>query len=380
MENGVSDASIIHAPLAIELTDGCSVGCWFCGVGATKLAEAWRYTEENATLWREMLRVLHGKIGSAARWGFCYWATDPLDNPDYERFANDFADVTGVFPQTTTAQGHKDPERIRKLLAVSEARGCEINRFSVLTEPQLRQIFEHYSPGELIKVEIVAQMRDGTVPKAAAGAFREVAKNRTKVVAIEREKLARLADAVRAATNREDGRVQVEMAQPGTIACVSGFLLNMVKRTIKLISPCRASEQWPLGYIVFEERNFTDAADVGRVVEAMIDIHMPLMLTPEDLIRVHPGFQVESAPNGFRVISAMNRLDFIRPDMADYIGSIGKLAGSGWRTAGQIALSTLFEFGVPEVNTAAILGKMFELGLLVDAHGRIAGEYPAAAQ
>ena len=327
-----------------------------------------------------MLRVLHGKIGSAARWGFCYWATDPLDNPDYERFANDFADVTGVFPQTTTAQGHKDPERIRKLLAVSEARGCEINRFSVLTEPQLRQIFERCSPGELIKVEIVAQMRDGTVPKAAAGAFREVAQNRTKVVAIEREKLARLADAVRAATNREDGRVQVEMAQPGTIACVSGFLLNMVKRTIKLISPCRASEQWPLGYIVFEERNFTDAADVGRVVEAMIDIHMPLMLTPEDLIRVHPGFQVESAPNGFRVISAMNRLDFIRPDMADYIGSIGKLAGSGWRTAGQIALSTLFEFGVPEVNTAAILGKMFELGLLVDAHGRIAGEYPAAAQ
>ena len=78
MENGPYDAGIIHAPFAIELTDGCSVGCWFCGVGATKYVQAWAYTSENAALWKGVLRALGHKVGAAARWGFCYWATDPL--------------------------------------------------------------------------------------------------------------------------------------------------------------------------------------------------------------------------------------------------------------------------------------------------------------
>src|SRR4051812_31236678 len=141
MENGAYDDYIIHTPFAIELTDGCSVGCWFCGVGATKLAESIRYTDENAALWREVVKVLRGKIGNAAKWGFCYWATDPLDNPDYERFASDFCDIVGMFPQTTTAQAHKDPERIRKLLKMSEARSCRVNRFSVQAMAHLRRIF-----------------------------------------------------------------------------------------------------------------------------------------------------------------------------------------------------------------------------------------------
>ena len=104
LESAASD-DIIHAPVAIELADGCSVGCWFCGVAAGRLADAWRYTGENAALWRGVLTVLRERIGAAAQWGFCYWATEPLDNPDYERFALDFADIVGRFPQTTPRLG-----------------------------------------------------------------------------------------------------------------------------------------------------------------------------------------------------------------------------------------------------------------------------------
>ncbi|ATB37658.1 hypothetical protein CYFUS_003083 [Cystobacter fuscus] len=380
MENGQYDNGIIHAPFAIELNDGCSVGCWFCGVGATKFVETWRYTEENAALWRSVLKVMNAKIGAAARWGFCYWATDPLDNPDYEHFAGDFADITGMYPQTTTAQGHKDPERVRKLLAVSESRGCLINRFSVLTEPLLRQIHAEYTPDELTRVEIVAQMRDATVPKANAGAFRALAKTRGNVLSMEQRKLAQLAGATRAAADAGQEPTTVTVPQPGTIACVSGFLMNMVKRSIKLISPCRASEKWPLGYIVFEERTFTDAADLQRSIEEMMATHMPLELKPEDPIRINPSFRLEPAPNGFRVMSPMTGVEFMRPDKAEFIGSIGQLVGSGERTAGQIALSTLFQYGVPEVSTLGTLGAMFELGLLVDAQGRIAGELPGGAR
>src|SRR6266516_439208 len=43
---------IVHAPVAFELSKGCTVGCWFCGVAATKFEHTWRYTDENGRLWR----------------------------------------------------------------------------------------------------------------------------------------------------------------------------------------------------------------------------------------------------------------------------------------------------------------------------------------
>ncbi|MEI7606522.1 MAG: radical SAM family RiPP maturation amino acid epimerase [Rhodospirillaceae bacterium] len=372
MENGHYDSGIIHAPLAIELSDGCSVGCWFCGVGATRLKENWPYSAENATLWRGALTVLRRKIGAGSKWGFCYWATDPLDNPDYERFAGDFADITGMYPQTTTAQAHKDPERVRALLAVSEAGGCEVNRFSVVSEALLRRIHGEYTADEMTKVEVVTQMQDATVPKANAGSFRAKAKTREAVADLEKEKLKQVMAAARTDCAQPAAQ-EPTMLPPGTIACVSGFLMNMIKRTVKLISPCRASETWPLGYIVFDERTFSDAADLERVIEDMMATHMPLGISADDPVRLHPGFRLEPVRNGFRVVSDMNGLEFTRPELADYIGSIGDLVCSGDRSAGQIALSGLFRYGVPELNTLGTLGAMFEMGLLVDAMGRIGG-------
>jgi radical SAM family RiPP maturation amino acid epimerase len=375
LENGAYDDYIIHTPLAIELTDGCSVGCWFCGVGATKFAEAWPYTEANGALWRGVVQVLRNKIGNAAKWGFCYWATDPLDNPDYERFASDFCDVVGMYPQTTTAQGHKDPERVRNILKVSESRGCRVNRFSVLTEPLLRRIFAAYTPDELTNVEIVAQMKDGTVPKAAAGAFLEKAKTKKGIAELEQRKLATLADTSRRLAG-EAGQDTGEMAlaQPGTIACVSGFLLNIVARSVKLISPCRANEKWPLGYIVFDERTFTDAADLDRHLEEMMAEHMPLTISLEDRMRLIPELTYERMPDGFQVMTQLNALVMRRPDLGDYVGSLGDKLSAGNRTAGQIALSAFFEHGIPEINTIGTLAMLFERGLLVDAKGRVAGE------
>ncbi len=376
MESGGYDDYIIHTPLAIEITDGCSVGCWFCGVGATKLATSFPYTDANATLWREVVSVLHTRIGNAAKWGFCYWATDPLDNPDYEQLASDFCDIVGMFPQTTTAQAHKDPDRVRKILKLSEARGCRVNRFSVLTISLLRQIYEAFTPDELTNVEIVAQMKGGTVPKANAGAFRQLAMTQQKVVELEQRKLATLADTSRRlAGDTSSDAGGMAQAQPGTIACVSGFLLNMVTRTVKLISPCRATDKWPLGYIVFDERTFTDAAELDRHLEAMMDEHMPMMIAPEDRIRLNPMLTYERVEDGFHLTSAMNALAVRRADMAEYVRSVGDRVYAGNQTAEQIAFSAFFQHGVPEVNTLGTLGLLFEHGLLVDAKGRIAGEH-----
>ena len=98
-----SDA-IVHAPAAFELSQGCTVGCWFCGVAAPKFERNWPHTPDNAKLWRDCLAVVGEVFGPSAKHGFMYWATDPLDNPDYEHFLTDFYEVLGKCPQTTTAQ------------------------------------------------------------------------------------------------------------------------------------------------------------------------------------------------------------------------------------------------------------------------------------
>jgi radical SAM family RiPP maturation amino acid epimerase len=371
MEHGGYDDYIIHTPLSIELTDGCSVGCWFCGVGATKVGESHPYDQQE---WRSIVQVLRNRIGTASKWGFLYWATDPLDNPEYEKFANDFTDIVGMFPQTTTAQGHKNPERTRRILQMSEARGCRVNRFSVLTEPLLRQIHTLFTADEMLNVEVVSQMQGSTTAKADSGAFRVIAKDKKRVTELEMKKLETLVETQRSIAAEAEADIQFAVPpQPGTIACVSGFLLNMVKRTVKLISPCRANDDWPLGYIVFEERTFTDAADLDRKITEIMEEHMPMTLDPAHPMRLNPGLDYAAVERGFHVSSKMNAMAFLREDLAPYLQSVGGQVARGKKTAGEIALSAFFEHGVPEINTIGTLAVMFEKGLVADAKGRSVG-------
>lgn len=379
-ENGAYDESIIHTTLAIELTDGCTVGCWFCGVGATKFAEALPYAE-NAEDWRAILGHLHDKVGDGGRWGFLYWATDPLDNPDYEKFASDFADVFGLFPQTTTAQPQKHVERLRALLPASEARGCRVNRFSIQTERQLREVYAAFTADEMQNVEIVSQMKDATVAKANTGQFRERAAENADLQAREMDKLTATfrRGAVKAGntcTDAPEAEAEAEeptVVEPGTIACVSGFLLNMVRKTVKLISPCRASERWPLGYIVYDEATFTGPDDLNAVIEAMIDRHMGTVLEEDTLVRFHPMLTYTPTDDGFILSSILHAVSLERPEFRDYVQFLGDMIARGDRTAGQIAVAGLFMHGVPEANTIATLTHLMEIGALVDHFGRIEG-------
>lgn len=374
IESGAYDTVLIHAPVAIELTEGCTVGCWFCGVGAEKFANVWEYSDENAAMWRQILEILYDRIGPAARWGFCYWATDPLDNPDYEKFAGDYADVMGGYPQTTTAQADKHIERLRKLLPISESRGCRVNRFSVLTEKQLQRLHAAFTAEEMLNVEVVSQMRDGTVPKALSGAFREKAlAGRDQLIARE---VAKINDQV-VEMPKVDGKT-AEVVQPATIACVSGFLLNMVTRTVKLISPCAASDRWPLGYIVFDEQNFTGADDFARVIDEMIETHMQEEIAPEDVMRFHPDFDYSGVEKGFTLSTTRNQIRFEREDLSSYLNSLGAQVRQGDRMASEIALRACFEHGIPESTTIDTLQRLFQGGLLADSLGCIDGRVKEA--
>ena len=329
---------IIHAPFAIELSEGCSVGCWFCGVSADKKKGDFLYTPENAELWNNVLAVLRNKIGPAASGGFCYWATDPLDNPDYEEFCLDFAKHCGVFPQTTTAQAHKHVERVRRLLRLSNEHGCTINRFSILTLRAFNQIMDEFSAEELLHCEIVAQNFETETFQSSAGRAMN-----SKGMAKKKERL---------------GVAQEVEIAPGTIACISGYLINMVKKQIRLITPCAASERWPDGYWILDEAAFTDGASFEKEIERMSQTHMRSGLNVDSPARVHPSLGLELTDDGFSVRGRDTTTTFnnSRP--------IGVALQAGNETLGELALRLEDHERIPAYETMATLGEVFNKGLL----------------
>jgi radical SAM family RiPP maturation amino acid epimerase len=273
---------IIHSPFAIELSDGCSVGCWFCGVSAEKKKSDFLYTTENAVFWREVLGVLRARVGEAARTGFLCWASDPMDNPDYEKFALDMAHICGRFPQTTTALAHKDVERTRALLRLSVENGCTINRFSVLSLGQFNKIMKAFAAEELLHCEIISQNGEAAQIQSNAGR-------------------ARGNDRLQSRAEARGAKSEEWSEAPGTIACVSGFLINMVRRRVRLITPCPSSDRWPDGYWIFEEGHFQTAAGLDALLEGMMDRHMKTAVGAADVVRFRRDLVFEKAENGYRL-------------------------------------------------------------------------------
>jgi radical SAM family RiPP maturation amino acid epimerase len=328
--------SLIQSPMVFELSKGCSVGCHFCGISAPRLGDIFLYNSENAKLWNEVLELMKEILGLAAGAGFCYWATDPLDNPAYEQFCSDFHKVLGVFPQTTTAQPLKDIKRTKALLKSSIEKGCLSNRFSILSLKMLNQVHEQFSPEELFLVSLVLQNKESDGIKANSGRSRD--------------------------QNLKKGQEDSELPEQGTIACISGFLFNMVERSVKLISPCNASDRWPLGYIIFDEGTFTDANDLKILLERMIDQHMPITVRPTDLVNFRPDLKYESLDNGFKLSNRVKTFKFrLEPSLRD----LGEIIHQGGKTAAEIA--DLFEArGVKTAYTYHYLNLMLKKAVLDD--------------
>ncbi|MFN6565492.1 MAG: radical SAM family RiPP maturation amino acid epimerase [Nostoc sp. ChiSLP01] len=328
--------SIIHAPVCFELNKGCSVGCWFCGVAAPRLSDIFFYTPENAQLWREVLELIKELLGEAAGAGFCYWATDPLDNPDYEKFCSDFYEVLGMFPQTTTAQPLKDPSRTRSLLKLAGEKGCPLDRFSILSLKMFNQVHEEFSAEELAFVKLALQNEGSNTTKAEAGRTRK--RNLKKA--------------------EKDSKIPYQ----GTIACVTGFLFNMVDRSVKLISPCNASDRWPLGYIVYDEGTFSDANQLKILLERMISENMPLRVRQYELMSFRSDLKYESLPDGFQLSTNLKTFRF-RYD--SYLNELGEIIHNGGKTAQEIA--SIFDIcGVLPAYIFHNLNLMLEKGVLDD--------------
>lgn len=328
---------LVHAPFCLELGKGCSVGCWFCAVSAGKMGEQLPYSAGNARWWRECLQVLRELAGQGARGGYCYWSNDPLDNPDYEQFMVDFHDVIGHFPQTTTAQPDRHVDRVRALLKLAEQKGGVIDRFSVLTLPQWNRIHEAFDAAELAFVECIPQNKEALHPgKVIAG----------KALARERKLVAQ-------------GKAEpTPEHQTSTIACVSGFYINMVDRRVQLITPCNASDRWPLGHWLLDEGTFDDAAGLRRLVQRMIADHMKVRLAPDDVVSFRRDLAFQATEEGFEVTSPFRRH---RVQLPEGLRGLAEGIRTGSHTMAELALRS----GRPLEETFHVLDSLlYSRGLL----------------
>ncbi len=71
------------------------------------------------------------------------------------------------------------------------------------------------------------------------------------------------------------GRARRENDDGDTIACLSGFILNMAERTVTLSTPYNSSKKYPLGQKFYGTQTFTDADDFREVMRNMIQTYMP---------------------------------------------------------------------------------------------------------
>jgi radical SAM family RiPP maturation amino acid epimerase len=324
-----------HNAIAFELSKGCSIGCSFCGVAAERLQEVFLYTGEHARLWKSVLDVAVERLGAAAGSGICYWATEPSDNPDYFKFMKDFGNATGSYPSTTTAAPLRNPSWTKELMQFRREHPTIWDRFSILSTDALRRVHQLFSAEELAFTNLVLQNPGSRVRVLAPSG-----RNR-----------------------KEDPITPVpDFARNYTIACLTGYLVNMADRSVRLISPCPPSDRWPFGYRVYTEGRFCSPEELDDFITDSIKQCMPELVAPDDILAFRRDLEFIPLPEGFQLRSAhlLHKMAG-----APHMVQMGRLIAQGNLTSWKVIEEVMLQH--PDI--AAIISsiqKLFDQGLLED--------------
>lgn len=262
---------IFYYPFSFELSGGCSVQCPFCGFAADRFRGSFRYTYENARLFREVVSAAFETAGKITASCPCYFATEPFDNPDYEKFLLEFKRITGEYPQTTTAVADRDPRRTEALinmLGEENLRKRASLRFSVRTVSQFNRITESFSPEKLAYVEILANNPESVNCLSGSG--------RAVTDGIPKERKIRY-----------------------SICCVAGMKVNLFDRTVEFIEPELPDKTNPLGYRVLEKRGFADGAEFRQICEELTEKYTCGILTDDLQLCINRNVTVEKTAERF---------------------------------------------------------------------------------
>lgn len=350
-ELGYFSYMIDHPILAFELGDGCSVGCWFCAFATHKLTQNFDY-EQHRDFFRQVTQVCVDLFGrQETSLALLYYGTEPHDNPHYLDFVKDYTEITG-FPVCTSTAVPTDPVWMRELIAFYRQSNSPWPRLSVLSKSMLHKIHDLYSPEELRDVELLMQIKHGTRKKVTGG---------------------RILQETAGLREREEGHYLDEIVPQGSIACVSGFLINMVRRSIQIVSPCYTSQKWPYGYRVFDEATFTDAEDFRRVMQALIDRNMPENPPRDMIMQFRDDFVYRPTETGFELASPNQIHHFRNPALHK---PLGKLLAEGTHSYDGLYDILTAQYGCNPMIVVIALKNLFDNGFLneVNAHSGVSSK------
>lgn len=340
---------IDHPSLAIELAVGCSVGCYFCAFDAKKLEKVFDITvPENRQLFREMSASLRQRLGWCSGHALLYWSTEPADNPHYVEFMKEYQEVTGCSVCTATARA--DEKWVSDLLAHYRPQNQPWPRISVLTRSIMYKIHKRFTPDEARDMTLLMQQKDGE-------------EARMKVPGGRDKMLAKL-DTYDDMREMEIERRPEDMVVPqGSIACVSGFLINIIEKSIKLISPCYTTKERRYGYRVFDEVSFTDGADFDRQIVSMIERKM--VFEPYDAMpmRFRDDLRYRPRPDGFQ-LTTRHEVHHLLGDEA--YAPLGELLNQGTLTYAELIDQLVDERGLNPMMVVAAIKGLFDEGFLCE--------------
>ena len=282
----------------------------------------------------------------------CYWATDPLDNPDYERFVDDFFGVHGLYPTTLTALPIKTSATYTFASAFNRCAmvACRISF------PFCRSVF------------LIACMP--SFPPRTCCAFPCASKSRCACL-LRPPFPSRSARKVKAGrvVQRDSYPKNAEVdAEPGSIACVVGFLFNMVDRSLQLIAPCIASDKWPLGYVIYDRAEFNDMDELASSIDVMIADQMSLEPRASTRVRFRSNLVYRSDYYGFELSTRWRSVAFRDPIRLPGLPSytlLGELIHQGKMTAEQIS-DCFASRNVATERTREYLQTLYDAGVLDD--------------
>lgn len=341
MELGAKVIGIIHSTFTLELSDGCSVGCEFCGLNAGKLKSVCRYTEENAQLFRGILTAAKETIGDAAGCGTMYFASEPLDNPDYELFLKDYREILGRLPQITTATAMRHTDRMHKLLEELNEYGDHIYRFSVLSLDMFHEIVKEFTPEELVLVELLPQYTE-----APSNHFSKVGRN---------------------ASDDGDG---------DTISCVSGFVVNMSRKELRLVTPTAADAEHPTGEHILYRGNFTDIESFREMLNMCVRKYMDVVIGPKDEIKLRKNVTYDKLDGEYEIRCdkgmSYKIAQVAKEAPIDILGEIFSALEAGYSTRRDIVNGIAKKSGGLFLQTDYIfhiLNKMWSMGVIETKSG-----------
>ena len=289
---------IDHPTFSIELGVGCTVGCTFCAFDAQKHETNFDFNKSgNVELFRAVAGAFKTVMGDGCGGGMLYYATEPNDNPNYIDFLDEYYKVTGYKLCTSTARYDLDwLQRLKDFYSTPYPQPWP--RVSVLSKHCMEKIHRHFAPIDFIYPWLLAQSIEMEDERQKVPGGREK---------FGMKKLQEVRDA-RAYHSPED--VDYSTIPQGSIACVTGFKVNMVNKTITATSPCYTSQKWSHGYREYGTVSFTGPETVLPALEKLISIAMLPSPSIDMKYAWRDDLDCRLLPDGFQLVSPYNFHEF----------------------------------------------------------------------